>query len=247
MKTAFRVAVATFVTTVALTTAQADEQKLALINGGFSAVDVGLDVGSPVPFAVIDIDGWTPFTEDSPGVVNPVINAGNFTGVIDPTGSSYFSPGPFYRESALIYLVDALQPVGALPVGLRQTVPSATLKPRLRFRLYASIGNIRTDRDYAYDLGGFPGYAIQLAVGDTILVEDYNSLAIAEGHFEESVIEFQLNEDDPAHVALIGQEIEVRLLNLNLPVIADGLVGAEFAREVDFDNITLTFEEVESR
>ncbi|MGZ0165093.1 MAG: hypothetical protein ACKVII_14315 [Planctomycetales bacterium] len=247
MKTAIRVAAATFVSSVALLSAQADEQKLPLINGGFSAEDVGLDVGSPVPFAVINIDGWTPFTEDSPGVVNPVINAGNFTGVIDPTGSSYFSPGPFYREAALIYLVDAMQPAGALPVGLRQTVPTAQLHLGVKYRLYASIGNIRTDRDYAYDLGGFPGYAIQLAVGDTILAEDYNSLAIAEGHFEESVIEFRLNQDDPAHVALVGQPIEVRLLNLNLPVVADGLVGAEFAREVDFDNVTLTFEEVESR
>lgn len=243
MKMTTRLIAAAFLAGLTALSAAADEQKTPVINPGFGAVDVGLDTGAPLPFEVMSIDGWTPFTEDSPGVVNPIIAAGNFTGIIDPTGTDYFNPGPFHREAALIYLVDAMQPVGASPVGLRQTIPSVTLDAGIRYRLYASIGNIATDRTFpGYDLGGFPGYAIQLAIGDTILVEDYNSLFIDEGVFVESVIEFELDKSNPAHVAVAGQPIEIRLLNLNLPVIADGLAGAQFAREVDFDDVMLTVE-----
>lgn len=222
--------------------ATAQESRVPVDNYRFDLVDVGLDVGDPFPFVVGEPIGWEGFTETAPGVISPILAPGNVTGVIDPAGSDYFNPGTYNQECALIYLPDAIQPVDASPVGLRQ-VTSTPLQTGVCYRLYVSVGNIQTDPDYDFDLGDFPGYATQLAIGDTILVEDNDTLIIGEGEFGQSVIEFEAN---PGH-HLLGQNIEIRLLNLNQPIVADGQAGAEVAREVDFDNVWLTVETIPSR
>lgn len=222
--------------------AMAQESRVPVDNYRFDLVDVGLDAGDPFPFVTGDPIGWEGFTETSPGIVDLAVAPGNFTGVIDPAGSIYFNPGTYNQECGLIFLSDASQPVDALPVGLRQ-ITSTTLQAGVRYRLYVSVGNIQTDPDYDFDLGGFPGYATQLAIGDTILVEDNDSLLIAEGEFAQSVIEF---EAPPGH-PLLGQNIEIRLLNLNQPIVPDGQAGAEVGREVDFDNVWLTVETIPPR
>jgi len=229
--------------------ASGQEQNVPLVNPDFSALDVGLAAfpdPDPEGFRVTEIDGWTAFTETMSGVAGDIaLSNAAFTGIINPVGTNYFNLGSQSgEEAALIYLVHYQQLRGALPVGLRQTVTTHAVKPNVLYRLTVDVGNIQTDPVYDYDLGGFPGYAIQLVSGTTILAEDDNTLVVPEGEFVSAYIEFQYDPLNPAHVAVYGDQFEIRLLNLNQPIIPDGLPGpgVQVAREVDFDNVVLTAE-----
>ncbi|MFH1496320.1 MAG: PEP-CTERM sorting domain-containing protein [Verrucomicrobiota bacterium] len=120
--------------------------------------------------------------------------------------------------------------------GLQQIL-SATLQANTRYTLSALIGNIASGQSVAsgyFDLDGFPGYRVDLMAGGTVLASDNNSLAgsITEGTFALSSTVY----DSPSFGALIGQQLAIRLVNLNQT--AGVPEGSDL--EVDFDDISLT-------
>lgn len=121
--------------------------------------------------------------------------------------------------------------------GLQQTL-AATLQANTRYTLSALVGNIASgtalDNTF-FNLNGFPGYRIDLMAGGTVLASDNNSLAdspFPEGTFALSTTVY----DSPSFGGLIGQQLSIRLVNLNQT--ADVPSGANL--EVDFDDISLT-------
>jgi len=119
------------------------------------------------------------------------------------------------------------------------TDPSATLAD-MTYVLTVDVGNLPS---YPWN-----GYAVQLlaggtphtpgdgssyvgpVTGGTVLAEDYNTLTIAAGTFETSTVTYAY---DPAHSALLGEPLQIRLLCL----YKEGVGGYP---EVDFDNVQLT-------
>ena len=90
-----------------------------------------------------------------------------------------------------------------------------------------SVRGEPADGSSFYSLTGFPGYSIQLFAGGTVLAQDNNTLAPAEGTFALSTVQFTSGGAD----AGFGQALTIRLLNLNLP--NSGI-------EVNFDDVQLT-------
>jgi hypothetical protein len=83
-----------------------------------------------------------------------------------------------------------------------------------------------------YNLNGFPGYRIDLLAGGSVIASDNNSIGnlIPEGEFRTSTLIF----DAPFNHPLIGQNLGIRLVNLNQP----GTIQAPNI-EVDFDDVRL--------
>lgn len=98
---------------------------------------------------------------------------------------------------------------------------SFTLEANTQYTLQVEVGN-----PGASLFAGFPGYAVQLLAGDTIIAEDSNTLDIAEGSFSTSTIVYSTPLDEPN----IGQPLQIRLLNT---LENDGL-------EVNFDDVELS-------
>ena len=98
--------------------------------------------------------------------------------------------------------------------------PYGTLHANASYLLAVEVGNSMT---YA----GFPGYRFQLLAGGVVLAEDDNTLAPGEGLFVLSTVLYSY---DPAHSALLGEPLEIRLLSKNL--VPDV--------EMEFDDVRLT-------
>lgn len=147
-------------------------------------------------------------------------NATSFVGAWNPPLSSYAAGAPEGENVAFI-LVN--EPIGSGIVALTQTL-SSTLMANTKYTLEVEVGNTVPDPDFP-DLGGFPGYQIQLLAGGNILALDDNSLNITEGTFETSSISFTVPDNHPN----LGDALEIRLLNI---LESDG-------QEVDFDNVRL--------
>lgn len=187
------------------------------------------DFAGPASFPVLIPQGWS--LVDPNGIVDQTQDA---VGVVNPTGSTFFTSGvPDGSNAALIYLAGDR---GGGEVSLEQTL-SVTLQPNTRYRLTVGVGNIASGFgappfDQFFDLDGFPGYRIQLRAGDTVLVEDNNSLAgsLAEGTFGTSEIEVTIGSTH----ADLGEPLSIRLTNLNQLGTAD-----EPGIEVDFDHVRL--------
>ncbi len=107
------------------------------------------------------------------------------------------------------------------PSGLSQTL-SATLQENTEYELTVEVGD-----DAIY---GNPGYIVQLLADGVVLAEDNNSLTIPEGEFLPTTVSYMY---DPAHAALLGQPLEIRLLNA-------GLGSADGDLEIQFDDVRLT-------
>ena len=185
----------------------------------------GFPVGVP--------EGWTLF--DPGGIVNQSANA---TGVLNPTGTTFFStPVPHGNNAALIYLEQvAGTTLAGDPVGLAQTL-STPLQADMRYTLTVGVGNIASGTGLGAfapfgftDLSGFPGYRVELLAGGEVIAFDENLQSIGEGLFGTSTVQISVG---PGHAA-IGQPLGIRLINLN----ASGNL-AERGREVDFDNVQL--------
>lgn len=203
--------------------AHATAAPIAITNHGFEA-----DFAADNTFRVLVPVGWTIFDP------NGIVEQGNdAVGVLNPTASTFFPAGaPEGRNAALVFLA---QDVGGGPAGLRQVLTS-TLQPSTRYSLTVEVGNIASGfgdpNNFFYDLDGFPGYQLQLLAGGEVIVQDNNSLAasIPEGEFRTSTIMVDIG---PSHLRL-GQALEVRLINLNIPG-----TPTEPAIEVDFDDVRL--------
>ncbi len=196
---------------------------IAITNPGFET-----DFAANNTFRVLVPAGWTIFDP------NGIVEQGNdAVGVLNPTGSTFFPAGaPEGRNAALVFLA---QDVGGGPAGLSQILAS-NLAANTRYTLTVEVGNIASGfgapGNTFYDLDGFPGYQVQLLAGGEVIVQDDNSLAasIPEGEFRTSTIMVDIGTAHPR----LGQSLEVRLINLNIPG-----TPTEPAIEVDFDDVRL--------
>lgn len=199
-------------------------EPIAIENAGFEA-----DFANPNSFPVLAPQGWTRF---DPG--NIIDFSSDALGVLNPSQSTFFPGGaPEGRNVALVYLAGD---VGTTPAGLSQVLP-ASLRAGLTYTLRVEVGNIASGFgappfNVFFDLDGFPGYAVQLLAGGSVVAEDHNTLggSIPEGTFATSTVSLRVG---PGHPRL-GQALEVRLINLNVP----GTPGSP-GIEVDFDRVRL--------
>ncbi len=190
---------------------------------------------------------------DNPGFEYPVVADDDYTYTMDDEGWGYFANngnlGP-WNPTASDYSGEAPEgqnvgwtnPGSGVDGGFAQvlTDPGATLTAGVTYVLTVEVGNTP----------GYPwnGYAVQLlaggtphtpgdggsytgeVTGGTLLAQDYNELTIAEATFETSTVTYAY---DPAHSALVGEPLQIRLLCLYKD-------GAGDYPEVDFDNVQLT-------
>lgn len=175
--------------------------------------------GNPTGWDLIDTGG--------------IIGGGDLQGTLTVTGGNYFGgTAPDGDNVALIFLSGD---VGTTEVGLGQTL-SSTLTANTDYTLSVDVGNINSGdatNGTFFDLSGFPGYRIELLAGGVLLAEDFEltDSPIGEGEFALRELTFSTG----AAPALLGQDLEIRLFNLNL---ADAnFPGADL--EVDFDNVRL--------
>lgn len=196
---------------------------LPIVNPGFEA-----NFAAPNTFPVLLPTGWTRY--DPQNIIDWSADA---LGVLNPTGSTFFPAGaPEGNNAALVYISGD---IGTGPVGLSQALP-AVLSVDTRYTLTVEVGNIASGTGPPqfgfFDLDGFPGYAVQLLAGGVVVAEDHNSLfgQIPEGQFRTSVVALDVDAANPR----LGQQLQVRLLNLNVAETAENP-----GIEVDFDHVRL--------
>lgn len=212
---------------------------LALLCGSLSAGAEDLNITNPsfedvaVPagtFPIFTPFGWSLY--DPGNLLDGSLDA---VGVLNPTGTTFFPDGaPDGSNVALVFLSGD---VGAGAVGIEQAI-DYSLRANTTYTLSVMVGNIASGSgnppitDF-FNLAGFPGYAVQLLAGDTVVAEDRNTLAgtLAEGTFAESVVTLTVGETHDN----LNATLSIRLLNLNQP-------GTDLAPgiEVDFDAVSLT-------
>lgn len=187
------------------------------------------DFAAPGTFPVFVPQGWT--VTDPNAILDSNDDA---VGVVNPTGSTFFTPDEVTDGSnaALIYLAGD---IGGGPVGLMQTL-GTQLQPNTHYTLQVDVGNIASGfgtgpfASIYFELTGFPGYTVQLLAGDLLLAQDVNTLTIADGQWGTSVVEFTTGETLPIEDAFL----QVHVINLNQ------IDTPEFPGiEVDFDNVRL--------
>ncbi|MAE66546.1 MAG: hypothetical protein CMJ18_19935, partial [Phycisphaeraceae bacterium] len=99
---------------------------------------------------------------------------------------------------------------------------STTLESRTTYTLEVAIGN-------RAGVLGFPGYAVQLLAGDTVLVEESSSTP-AEGTFVTATLVYEAPVNEPR----AGAPLEIRLLSSGNQVIFDDVrLGAVFGKSVE--------------
>jgi len=201
----------------------ADE--LPIVNAGFEAQAI-----LPGTFIVGLPAGWTAWDP-----FNRLDGNADALGLIDPTGTSFFSaPTPEGQRAALVFLAG---PEGG-EAGLQQTL-AATLQADTRYALTVAVGNIASGTSLPgssdggglfYNLNGFPGYRIELRAGDVLIAVDDSTLSIPEGEWRDSLLTVDIGAAHPA----LGQALQIRLVNLALPGTAQAP-----GIEVDFDHVRL--------
>jgi len=203
---------------------QATGAPVPIDNPGFEA-----DPAAPNTFPTGPVTAWPAYDP-----FNLLSSGGNATGVINPTGSTFFPGGAPEGDNAAILFIS--QNIGAGPVGLSQTL-ATTWQAGTTYTLTVEVGNIASgtgsppfDTYGFFDLDGFPGYSVQLLANGAVMAEDYNSLTIPEGEFATSEIEVTVPDGSFA----IGLPIEIRLINLNFQDTPE-----DPGIEVDFDDVRL--------
>ena len=154
----------------------------------------------------LNVPGWAQVGPDSIGVWN--VTDADFDPVIAPEGENVA-----YTEYA---------PDGSAN-GLSQIL-TETLAADTDYTLTVEVGN-----SWAYY---WSGYSVQLLAGGTVIAEDNNTLWPGYMTWATSTVEYTY---DAAASALVGQPLEIRLLNLGLDMDAaePSVVG------VEFDNVVL--------
>jgi hypothetical protein len=206
---------------------------IAVNNAGFEADPVASGC-----FAVFQPQGWQAY--DPGGILDA---SSDVVGGLYPVGGPYYlTPPPEGDQVGIVFLAGD---TGTSPAGLSQVL-AAALEANRRYTLSAFIGNIASgtgpppcDVFGFFNLDGFPGYQVQLLAGGVVIAMDDNSLdgLIADGSFGFTSISVDIGS---AH-AQLGQALEIRLINLNVAGTA-----AQPGIEVNFDDIVLTFEPLET-
>lgn len=204
----------------------ANAAPIPIANAGFEA-----DFAADGTFPVGPVTDWPAY--DPNGLL---AFGGNFTGVINPTGSACFNgDAPEGNNAAILFLEGT---IGAGPVGLRQEL-DAVLEAHTVYTLSVEVGNIAScaglppfDQFGFFELDGFPGYAVQLLAGGVVVAEDFNSLAgtIPEGEFMTTTVQLVVGASHPQ----LGGTLEIRLINLN-----EAETPEDPGVEVDFDDVRL--------
>ena len=156
----------------------------------------------------LDTPGWAQVGGEGAGVWNVTI--GDFDPVIAPEGQNVV-----YTENA---------PTGVAN-GVAQILTD-TFAANTDYMLTAEVGN---SWEYYY-----AGYSVQLLAGGTVIVEDNDTLWPDYRMWATSTVVYTY---DPADSALVGQPLEIRLLNLGLD--KDNPPGNTVG--VEFDNVTLSY------
>jgi len=154
----------------------------------------------------IDVPGWTSVGGEAPGVWH--VTFADFDPVVAPEGQNVL-----YSENA----------VGDGAVVAQ--VLTETFAANTNYTLTVEVGN----SNYYY----FAGYSVQLLAGGTVIAEDNDTLWPDYMSWATSTVQYTY---DSADEALVGQPLEIRLLNLGLDKDSppDNTVG------IEFDNVTLS-------
>jgi hapalindole H/12-epi-hapalindole U/12-epi-fischerindole U synthase len=247
----------TLLMALALSSASASAVNLVIQNPGFEAPYLGGNL--PIAYAGVvppggfpvgaPPAGWSIFP--TTGIPNSAIN---YVGVLNPgtlaaNGTTYFPAGaPEGQNVALLFRSGQ---AASEAYGIQQTLTD-TLTVGTRYALTVEVGNIASgtaapgSEPYAsfgcFEIGGFPGYRIELLAGTEVLVADNNTLAasLGEGIFAPTT----LTVDVPAGHPAAGQPLTIRLINLNGPSTpGNGCPGGgSIGNEVDFDAVRLSAE-----
>jgi len=156
----------------------------------------------------LDVPGWTQVGGEGPGIWNVTIN--DFDPVVAPEGQN------------VLYTENAVGDAGGVTQVLTETFAANT-----NYTLTVDVGN-----SWSYY---WSGYSVQLLAGGIVIAEDNDTLWPEYMKWATSTVVYTY---DPADSSLVGQPLEIRLLNLGLdkdnpPV--DRVVG------VEFDNVTLSY------
>lgn len=201
-----------------VTTVPANAASIAIANSGFENPDLtGVEpVIEDEVFTFETPPSWQLY--DPSGLIpgNPNLET-SYPGVWNPSSAFYPEEAPEGENIGAIFLN---QSPGSGVVGLSQTL-SNTLEANTQYTLQVEVGNPGSDL-----FAGFPGYAVQLLAGDTVVAEDNNTLDIAEGSFSTSTIVYNTSIDEPN----LEQPLQIRLLNT---LENNGL-------EVNFDDVELS-------
>lgn len=178
-------------------------------------------------------NGWEPYGAVGGnafiGVLNPGIQA-------EIPEATYFPAGAPEGDNVALAFFGEFQ--GGGEFGIQQTL-TATLQADVLYTLSVQVGNIASGISIVepfsgfgyFDLRGFPGYRIDFMAGNTMLVQDIDSLLPDEGEFLLSTIRVAVDDEHEA----LGQQLRIRLVNLNQQDVNDPVVDLE----VDFDDIQL--------
>jgi hypothetical protein len=156
----------------------------------------------------LDVSGWTWVDGEGPGIWH--VTSADFDPVVTPEGQN------------VLYNENAVGDAGGVTQVLTETFAA-----NADYTLTAEVGN----SNFYYN----GGYSVQLLAGGVVIAEDNDSLWPEYSTWATSTVEYSY---DPADAALVGQPLEIRLLNLALdkdsPPEGDA-VG------VEFDNVTLSY------
>lgn len=170
--------------------------------------------------------GWEVY---DPFDIHP--SSGLFIGTLMPNGTEFFdSTAPEGNRVAILYNSSRR---GEGEYGVTQVLTN-TLQADTLYTLTVEVGNIASGTDLNgtfYNLNGNPGYRVELLAGGTVIASDDNGLAIPEGEFGLSTVNFIA---DAAHTQL-GQNLEIRLINENIQTFDPNAF-----LEIDYDDVILS-------
>ncbi|MHC4740664.1 MAG: LamG domain-containing protein [Planctomycetota bacterium] len=146
----------------------------------------------------LDVPGWTPIGA-GPGIWH--VTTSDFDPVVAPEGENVL-----YTENS---------PTG-VPVGAAQVL-TENFTAYTNYTLTVEVGNSW----YYY----YSGYSVQLLAGGVLIAEDYDTVWPPYYFWATSTVQYDFNPDD---FDLVGQPLEIRLLNLGLDKDPDPTVGVEF-------------------
>ena len=156
----------------------------------------------------LDVPGWTLVGGEGQGVWH--VTSADFEPVVAPEGQN------------VLYTEYTVGDAGGVTQVLTETFAADT-----DYTLTVEVGN-----SYYYY---FSGYSVQLLAGGVVIAEDNDTLWPDYYTWATSTVEYTY---DPADAALVGQPLEIRLLNLALD--KDSPPAGEVVG-VEFDNVTLSY------
>ena len=156
----------------------------------------------------LDIPGWTLVGGEGSGIW--YVTSADFDPVVAPEGQN------------VLYTENAVGDAGGVAQVLTETFAADT-----DYTLTVEVGN-----SWFYY---FSGYSVQLLAGGVVIAEDNDTLWPDYMKWATSTVVYTY---DPADAALVGQPLEIRLLNLALN--KDNSPEGD-AVGVEFDNVTLSY------